>query len=177
MTMSACRVPFDGVLSTTNRRHKTTLLRGQPQVRDLAERRLERLVCPCRQRVADEGLHLAQHLLCNRPKLACALRQEDLRRARIGFVDSAFDQAVALERSGHRRQRLLAEASAARQLALPQSVLLVERDQQRSICRTNFVEAGSRESLVEDLVPALTRLRQKKAEVVQRQRRHPASIC
>jgi hypothetical protein len=87
--------------------------------------------------------------------LARAPGERDQRRTGVGGIDSALDQAVAFKRARHRCQRLLAQARPPSQLTLAESVLFVERDQQRAVGRPNVGKAGADEPLVEELVPAL----------------------
>ena len=71
-----------------------------------------------------------------------------------------------LEPADHGRHRLFAEARPARELPHAQAVLLIQRQQHRPGGGTNVGVAGGGEALGQQLVPALSRLREEKPEIV-----------
>src|SRR5207244_9141698 len=64
------------------------------------------------------------------------------------------------------RHRLLAQPCPACELAHAQAVLFEQRHQDRAVARPHLAPAGGAEPLLQELVPALRRLGEQKAEIV-----------
>ena len=83
----------------------------------------------------------------------------------VGIADTAHETGRFHE-PDERGHRLLGESRPHGERTHPQPVLLEERQQHRSVCRTHVGVAVVPESLVEELVPALRCLGEEVAEVV-----------
>lgn len=99
---------------------------------------------------------------------ARARAQVDANRTLILLVATTADELVPLHESDERRDRLLAQACPARELAHAEAVLVEEREQDGSVRRTHLRVSRCDELRVEKLVPALRGLGQQIAEVLAR---------
>ena len=93
-------------------------------------------------------------------------REHDAERAPVIRVAFAPHESLALEQAHHRGHRLLAQASAAGQLAHPQPVLLVQRHQQGAIARSHVAPTGGAKPLLQKLVPTLGGLGKEEAKII-----------
>src|SRR5262249_59126909 len=87
----------------------------------------------------DVCVEVAEHGLGDWLETLGPLRQEDAGGASVVYVGFAVDQSVALEQSRHRRQRLLAETGAPRELGHSKPVLLEQGDEERAVGGADLV--------------------------------------
>jgi hypothetical protein len=121
-----------------------------------------------REARGDAALESFEDALGDGPERARARAQVDANRTLILLVATTADELVPLHESDERRDRLLAQACPARELAHAEAVLVEEREQDGSVRRTHLRVSRCDELRVEKLVPALRGLGQQIAEVLAR---------
>jgi hypothetical protein len=120
---------------------------------------------PLAEALSCEGIELGERVLRHGLEPACLGGEDDAEGASVVGVALAAHQPVAFEQAHHRRHRLLAEPGTASELTDAQAVLFEQRHQDRAVARPHRVPAGGAKVLLQELVPALRRLGEQKAEV------------
>ena len=91
--------------------------------------------------------------------------QPDPRRAGVGGIGFAPNEAIALHLADQRRHRLLGQPGTTGQGQQPLAVLLEERQQNRSVRRSDLGKPALGERLREKLIPALGCLGEQETQV------------
>jgi hypothetical protein len=133
----------------------------------------QQIECP-RQRVdaalaelgRDESADLSDSFDRDRVQALAFRCQVDALRAPVVGIGSTPNESSTLDQLDHRGHRLLREARAPRQLGHPEAVLFEEWYEHGPERWPHLWKTACAETLCEQLVPALRRLRQLKAEVL-----------